>query len=113
MLYQMFYFIGLAIVFLAIIFVFVCFTMLKKRDEGTEDMKDIAKIIRDGAFVFMEKEYKAISITVLVVAVLLTVFIEKTAGLTFIAGALASSCVCVFGMVTGTFGNVRTTNAAR
>ena len=29
MLYQMFYFIGLAIVFLAIIFVFVCFTMLK------------------------------------------------------------------------------------
>lgn len=113
MMYNIYYFAGLGIIFLAFIFVLVCFLKLKKREEGTEDMMDIAKIIRDGAFTFMKTEYVAISITVAIVAILITVFIEKTSGLTFIMGALASSAVCVFGMTTGTYGNVRTTNAAR
>lgn len=111
--YEMFYYFGLGIVFLALVFVLICFLKLKSLGEGKKEMKEIAKIIRDGAFTFMKTEYVAISVTVVVVAILLSTFIEKTSGITFIAGALASSIVCVFGMITGTYGNVRTTNAAR
>ncbi len=114
----MYYYLGsLGVVLLALIFAVICFVLLIKKkesddDEATKEMPEIAKIIREGAFTFMEKEYFAISITVLLFAVFVTLFIEKTAGLTFIAGALASSVVCVFGMVTGTYGNVRTTYVA-
>lgn len=110
------YYLGcLGVVLLAFVFVAICFALLMKRkeynpeDENTAEMPVIAKIIRDGAFTFMKTEYVAISVAVVVIAILATLFIEKTSGLTFIAGALASSCVCVFGMTTGTFGNVRTT----
>ena len=40
-------------------------------------------------------------------------FIEKTAGLTFIIGALMSSFVCIMGMRSATYANVRTANKAR
>ena len=103
---QMFYYVGLGTILLALIFVLACFLGLMKNEEGNEDMMDIAKIIRHGAFTFMKTEYRAIIITVVAVAILLTLFIEKTAGITFIAGAFASSCVCIFGMVTGTYANV-------
>ncbi|MBR2658659.1 sodium/proton-translocating pyrophosphatase [Candidatus Saccharibacteria bacterium] len=107
----------LCVVFVALGFAVGCFFFLKKQkesdnDEITKEMPELAKIIRDGAYTFMKKEYLAISVTVLIVAVFATLFIEKTAGLTFIAGAVASSVVCVFGMITGTYGNVRTTYAA-
>ena len=98
------YYLGcLGVVLLAFVFVAICFALLMKRkeynpeDENTAEMPVIAKIIRDGAFTFMKTEYVAISVAVVVIAILATLFIEKTSGLTFIAGALASSCVCVFG----------------
>lgn len=108
----MFYYIGLGVVFLALAFVLVCFLKLKSLPEGDEEMKEIAGIIRQGAITFMKTEYVAIGITVFVVAILISLFIEKSSGITFISGAIASSIVCVFGMMTGTYGNVRTTNAA-
>ncbi len=104
---------GLGIIAVAIIFVLVCFFVLKNKEEGTEEMIDIAKIIRDGSWTFLKTEYFAISIVVLIVAVVLTLFVEKTVGITFIVGAIASSTVCLFGMATATYGNVRTANAAR
>ena len=43
---------------------------LKKHDEGTEEMQDLAKIIRDGAKTFLRREYRVIAPTVAVVAVI-------------------------------------------
>ena len=86
---------------------------LKNHDEGTEEMQDLAKIIRDGAKTFLAREYRIIVPTVIVVAAIYLVLMEITAGFTFILGAMMSSCACIIGMSGGTYGNVRTTNAAR
>ena len=86
---------------------------LKKFSEGTDDMADIASIIRNGAKTFMVAEYKTIVIVVMIVAVLLSLFIEKFAGLTFILGASMSSATCIIGMRSATYANVRTANKAR
>ncbi|MCR4907997.1 MAG: sodium/proton-translocating pyrophosphatase [Lachnospiraceae bacterium] len=89
------------------------FLDLKNHDEGTDDMKDLAQIIRDGAKTFISREYRVIIPTVVIVAIIYTVFMEVASGLTFILGATMSSCACILGMRGGTYGNVRTTNAAR
>lgn len=89
------------------------FLDLKNHDEGTEEMKDLAQIIRDGARTFMTREYRVIIPTVLIVAAIYTIFMEVASGLTFVLGATVSSCACILGMKGGTYGNVRTTNAAR
>ncbi|MCR5508061.1 MAG: sodium/proton-translocating pyrophosphatase [Lachnospiraceae bacterium] len=89
------------------------FIDLKNHDEGTDDMKDLAKIIRDGSKTFLSREYRIIIPTVVVVAVIYILFMEVVSGFTFILGAMMSSCACLIGMSGGTYGNVRTTNAAR
>ena len=107
------WFIVLGIIVLALIYVFFNYFRIKKMDEGTAEMADMAKIIRDGASTFMKTEYKTISIVCVVVALVFSLFIEATSGITFLLGAAMSSCVCVLGMRSATFANVRTANKAR
>lgn len=105
------------LVFVAIVLALLLMTFnyfkLKKFSEGTYDMADIASIIRNGAKTFMVAEYKTIVIVVMIVAILLSLFIEKFAGLTFILGASMSSATCIIGMRSATYANVRTANKAR
>lgn len=86
---------------------------LKTYKEGSAEMADIAKIIRDGAKTFMVAEYKTIVVVVIIVAALFSSFIEKTAGLTFVLGSCMSSATCIIGMRSATYANVRTANTAR
>ena len=97
----------------ALILMVVNFMSLISHNEGNEEMVEIAKIIRDGAKTFMIAEYKVIVIVVAIIAIALSLFIEKFAGLTFVLGATMSSISCILGMRSATFANVRTTNKAR
>ena len=81
--------------------------------EGTEEMADMAGIIRSGANTFMKTEYRSIVAVLAVVAVIFTLFVEKTSGLSFLLGGAMSSAVCVLGMKSATYANVRTANKAR
>ena len=103
----------LCVIALAIVYVFYNFFRIKKMDEGTSDMIEMAGIIRSGAATFMKTEYKTIGLVLIVVAAIFTLFVEKTSGITFIMGGLMSSCVCVLGMRSATYANVRTSNKAR
>ena len=89
------------------------YARIKKMPEGTKDMVEMAGIIRSGANTFMKTEYRTIAIVVLILAVALSLFVEKTSGITFLFGALMSSIVCVLGMRSATYANVRTANKAR
>ena len=103
----------LGVVVLALIYVAVNYFRIKKMPEGTPDMIELSGIIRSGAQTFLKTEYKSIAIVVAVVAVIFTLFVEKTSGITFLMGALMSSIVCVLGMQSATYANVRTSNKAR
>ena len=107
------YILMLVIVLAAIAYVCWNYLNIKKMDEGTEDMMDLAATIRSGARTFVRTEFRTVAIVVVILAVILSLFIEKTAGLTFVIGALMSSFVCIMGMRSATYANVRTANKAR
>lgn len=109
----MVYILVFLIVLVALIYVAFNYFKLRRMKEGTEEMSDIAGIIRSGARTFMRAEYKIILPVIIVVAAIFSCFIEKTSGLTFIIGACMSSAACIIGMRSATYANVRTTNTAR
>ncbi len=107
------WYIVLAVVVLTLVYIAYNYVRIRKMSEGTADMMEMAAIIREGATTFMKTEYKTISIVTLVVALIFSLFVEKTSGVTFLLGACMSSIVCVLGMRSATYANVRTANKAR
>lgn len=103
----------LAITLLSMAYVFYNYGTIKKMDEGTEDMKELSGIIRSGADTFLKTEFKYVIIVVAVLAVIFTLLVEITSGITLLLGAAMSSFVCILGMRSATFANVRTTNKAK
>ena len=98
---------------LTMAYVIFNYVRIKKMEEGTERMVKMSAIIREGSNVFLKKEFTTIAIVVFIIALLLSLFIEKFSGLTFIFGAIMSSTVCILGMKSATFANVRTANKAK
>ena len=103
----------LGICLVALLFVVYNYVVIKRMPEGNERMVKMAQIIRDGSNVFIKKEFTTIAIVIVSLAVLFTLFIEKFSGITYILGAAMSSCVCILGMKSATYANVRTANKAK
>lgn len=106
-------FIILGVCLLALLFVVYNYIVIKRMPEGTERMVKMSAIIREGSNVFIKKEFTTIAIVIAVLAVLFTLFIEKFSGITYILGATMSSIVCILGMKSATYANVRTANKAK
>ncbi len=107
------YIIILCVIAATIAYVGYNYSRIRKMPEGTAEMAEMAGIIRSGANTFMKTEYRTIAIVVAVIALVFSLFVEKTSGITFLIGALMSSLVCVLGMRSATYANVRTANKAR
>lgn len=103
----------LCVILLAMVYIFFNYFRVKKMDEGTEDMIEMAATIRSGAATFLKCEFRTIAIVVIIVAAIFSIFVEAGSGLTFILGAIMSSIVCIVGMRSATYANVRTANTAR
>ena len=102
----------LAVILLSIAYVVYNYINIKKLGEGTPEMAELAGIIRSGARVFIRTEFRTVAIVVVIVALVFSLFVEKTSGITFIIGALMSSIVYILGMRSATYANVRTANKA-
>ncbi len=107
------YILVLAVIAVTIAYIAYNYRRIRSMPEGTPEMVEMAGIIRSGANTFMKTEYRTIVIVVAVLAVVFSLFVEKTSGITFLFGALMSSCACVLGMRSATYANVRTANKAR
>ena len=107
------YLLVLGVILIALGYVAINYYRIRKMREGSKEMAEMAGIIREGASTFMKTEYKIIVPVVVVVAAIFSLLIEKTSGLTFLLGASMSSAVCVLGMKSATYANVRTANKAR
>ena len=103
----------LSVIVLAIAYVIFNYVHIKGMNEGTDEMKEMAQIIRDGANTFIKTEFKMILYVVIGLSLVFTLFIEKTSGITFLLGSLMSSLVCILGMKSATYANVRTANKAK
>ncbi len=107
------YIVVLCAVAAAVAYVAWNYLRIKRMPEGTSDMVEMAAIIRSGANTFMKTEYRTIAVVVAALAVIFSLFVERTSGITFLLGACMSSVVCVLGMKSATYANVRTANKAR
>ena len=121
-----------AIAVVAVIFAGILSRRISSADTGNNEMQDIAAAIQDGAASFLRREYKILSIFVLIVAVILFVFIDldvadKYAGsytlarldsfpaftLSYILGAFCSALTGYIGMNVAVRANVRTAAQAK
>jgi K(+)-stimulated pyrophosphate-energized sodium pump len=100
---------------IALIFAYYLANKINKMDAGTDRMKEISTYIHEGAMAFLTREYKAISIfvAVLFVVLIITPGLGWQTAVSFLVGALFSVAAGFFGMQVATKANVRTANAAR
>jgi K(+)-stimulated pyrophosphate-energized sodium pump len=110
---------------LALLFAYWKATWVSKQDAGTDNMKEIAGFIQEGAMAFLGREYKVLAGFVIIVGALLAVAnmggeVQANGAKStpiiagaFVIGAIASALAGYFGMRVATNANVRTTAAAR
>jgi len=103
----------LCVAIFAILYAFFNYRKIRLMPEGTADMAEMAGIIRSGAETFIKTEFKTILIVMAVIAAVFSLFIEATSGITFLLGGGMSSVVCILGMKSATYANVRTANRAK
>ncbi len=98
---------------IGLVFAVIIYALVKRYDEGEENVKKIADAIHNGAMVFMRREYLMLA---LFAGILLVILFFSPLGIdtaiAFLAGALSSAAAGWFGMYTATKANVRCTTAA-
>lgn len=89
------------------------FFSVKKLDEGTPLMQDIASRIRMGAVTFLHYEFRIIVIGGIAVAAVLFLVVGWYVAAALLIGAIMSSLAALVGMRIATYANVRVSNTAR
>ena len=89
--------------------------VVRRADEGTDRMREIAQAIREGAMAFLNREYRWVGVFVAAMTVLIFLVLPygPWGSVAYLAGALSSAVAGFIGMRIATAANVRTANAAR
>ena len=86
---------------------------IAKSSAGNARMQEISGYIHEGAMAFLYREYKYLAVFIVVVAVLISAFLQVSTAICFVSGAIFSILTGYFGMIAATKANVRTAEAAR
>ncbi|HHV84977.1 MAG TPA: sodium-translocating pyrophosphatase [Petrimonas sp.] len=112
-----FYLVPIASLF-ALGFAFYFFKKMMKESEGTEQMKTIAKYVREGAMSYLKQQYKVVAIVFIILAMIFAVMAyfglqNNWVPFAFLTGGFFSGLAGFFGMKTATYASARTANAAK
>lgn len=97
---------------LGIIYVLYLSVRISKKDPGSEKMVQISEQIHTGAMAFLFREYRWISVCIIILGTVLFFTISKKSAIAFFAGAFFSLLAGFIGMKIATRANTRTAQAA-
>ncbi len=103
---------------IALVMAFVLFRMMRKSPEGNERMREIAQYVREGAFAYLRRQYKVVTIVFAVMVVLLGFLAfmgiqNPFVPIAFLTGGFFSGLCGFIGMNTATLASNRTAEGAR
>ncbi len=111
-------FLVLAAAVIGLAFAMYKFFWVKKQDEGTKEMSNIASKIRKGAMAYLKRQYKTVGIFFVVMIIIICVM--ASLGLltwfvpfAFLSGGFFSGLSGFIGMKIATYANTRTASGAR
>ena len=103
---------------IALAFAAVFFFNMKKADEGTDRMKEIAGYVREGAMAYLKQQYKVVAIFFIIIAVIFAVMAyfnmqNNIVPVAFLTGGFFSGLAGFIGMKTATYASGRVAQACR
>ena len=114
----LFYFVPAASV-LALVFAAIFYRQMRREDEGTPTMKQIALYVREGAMAYLRQQYKVVIIVFIVLALFFSVLAyvfhiqNPWVPFAFLTGGFFSGLAGFIAMKTATNASGRTANACR
>lgn len=97
----------------SVLFALILRAKVKKAPEGTPEMVEIAKAIREGSKAFLRRQFKSIFLVGIAVAAILYFVLGRSVAIGFIFGAIASSIAAFLGMQTAVMANSRVAEGAK
>ena len=103
---------------IALAFAAVFFFNMKKADEGTDRMKEIAGYVREGAMAYLKQQYKVVALFFIIIAVIFAVMAyfnmqNNIVPVAFLTGGFFSGLAGFIGMKTATYASGRVAQACR
>ncbi len=104
---------------IALAFAAVFYRQMKKEDEGTPTMRQIAQFVREGAMAYLKQQYKVVIIVFVILAIFFSILAygfgvqNPWVPFAFLTGGFFSGLAGFIGMKTATYASGRTANAAR
>ena len=102
-----------------LVFAFYFYKSMMKEDEGTEKMRAIASYVREGAYAYLKRQYRTVSIVFICLVIFFCILafglklMHPIIPFAFLTGGFFSGLCGYFGMKTATNASARTTNAAK